>query len=71
MANFTPEDRIQIVSRYLNENESIQEIARQVQVNKSIVSGCIRLYEQQGSVAFLKNYTSYLTQFKMENAYLK
>ena len=66
MADFTAEDRIQIVLRYLNSNESIQEIARQVQINKSIVSGWIRLYEQQGSEAFLKNYTSYSTQFKMD-----
>jgi transposase len=65
MADFTAEDRIQIVLRYLNGTESIQEIARQVRVNKSIVSGWIRLYEQQGSEAFLKNYTSYSTQFKM------
>ena len=66
MANITAEDRIQIVLRYLNGIESIQEIARQVQINKSIVSGWIRLYEQQGSKAFLKNYTTYSTQFKMD-----
>jgi transposase-like protein len=66
MANITAEDRIQIVLRYLNGIESIQEIARQVQVNKSIVSGWIRLYEQHGSKAFLKNYTTYSTQFKMD-----
>jgi transposase len=64
MADFTAEDRIQIVLRYLNSNESIQEIARQVQVNKSIVSGWIRLYEQHGSEAFLKNYTSYQHSLK-------
>jgi transposase len=66
MAKFTPEERIQIVLRYLNGNESIKEIARDVQGNTSIVSGWIRLYEQQGIEAFLKNYTSYSSQFKMD-----
>jgi transposase len=66
MAKFTAEERIQIVLRYLNGNESINEIARGVQVNKNIVSGWIRLYEQQGIEAFLKNYTSYSSQFKMD-----
>ena len=66
MAKFTAEERIQIVLRYLNGNESIKEIARDVQVNTNVVSGWIRLYEQQGIEAFLKNYTSYSSEFKMD-----
>ncbi len=66
MAKFTAEQRILIVSRYLNGNESINEIAREVQVKPTILSGWIRLYEQHGIEAFLKSYTSYSTQFKMD-----
>lgn len=66
MSNFTVENRIQMVLRYLNGNESIKEISRQVQINKSVLSGWIRLYEQHGSEAFLKNYTRYSTEFKMD-----
>jgi transposase len=39
MAKFTAEERIQIILRYLNGNESIAEIARDVQGNTNIVSG--------------------------------
>ncbi|MEI4768479.1 IS3 family transposase [Psychrobacillus sp. FJAT-51614] len=66
MSKFTAEERIKIVLRFLNGHESISQIAQEVQVNKSIVSGWIRLYEQQGIEAFLKNYTSYSLQFKMD-----
>ncbi len=66
MAKFTAEQRIQIVLRYLSGNESINEIAQEVQVQKTIISGWIRLYEQQDSEAFLKSYTSYSTQFKTD-----
>ena len=66
MSNFTAENRIQMVLRYLNGNESIKGISQQVQINKSVLSGWIRLYEQHGSEAFLKNYTRYSTEFKMD-----
>lgn len=66
MSKFTTEERIKIVLRFLNGHESISKIAQEVQVNKSIVSGWIRLYEQQGIEAFLKNYTTYSLQFKMD-----
>jgi transposase-like protein len=58
MAKFTAEERIKIVLRYVYGNESINEIAREVQVKPPILSGWIRLYEQHGIEAFQKNYTS-------------
>ncbi|MEH7119459.1 IS3 family transposase [Neobacillus vireti] len=66
MAKFTAEERIQIVLRYVYGNESIKAIAQEARVSLSIVSGWIRLYEQQGIEAFQKKYTSYSLQFKMD-----
>lgn len=64
MAKFTAEQRIQIVLRYLSWNDSINEIAREVQVKSSILSGWIRIYEQHGIEDFQKSYPSYSTQLK-------
>lgn len=66
MAKFTAEERIQIVLRYVHGIESIKAIAKEAKVSLSIVSGWVRLYEQQGIEAFLKKYTSYSLQFKMD-----
>lgn len=66
MAKFTAEERIQIVLRYVHGIESIKAIAQEAKVSLSIVSGWIRLYEQQGIEAFQKKYTSYSLQFKMD-----
>lgn len=66
MAKFTAEERIQIVLRYVYGSESIKAIAQEAKVSLNIVSGWIRLYEQQGIEAFQKKYTSYSLQFKMD-----
>lgn len=66
MAKFTAEEKLQIVLRYLKGNESIHNIAKEVSVTPSIVSGWIRLYEQFGLEAFFKSYTSYSLEFKLK-----
>lgn len=65
MAKFTTEEKIQIISRYLDGNESIEKIAREVRVSRSILSGWVRLYEQYGIEAFIKSYTKYSSEFKL------
>lgn len=66
MTKFNADDRLKIVLRYVNGNESIREIAREVQVNSTIVSGWIRLYEKHGCEAFIKGYTRYSIKFKID-----
>lgn len=65
MAKFTMEEKIQIVLRYLKRNESIYTIAEEAGVSSPILSGWIRLYEQFGAEGFLKSYTSYSVEFKL------
>ncbi|WP_156178288.1 IS3 family transposase [Bacillus sp. SA1-12] len=65
MAKFTTEEKIQIVLRYLKRNESINKVAEEVNVSPPILSGWIRLYEQFGLEAFIKSYTSYSVEFKL------
>lgn len=65
MSKFKTEDKIQIVLRYLEGNESIEKIAEEVRVSNSILSGWVRLYEQHGIEAFIKSYTNYSAEFKL------
>lgn len=65
MSKFKAEDKIQIVLRYLEGNESFEKIAEEVRVSKSIIRGWVRLYEQQGLEAFIKSYTNYSGEFKL------
>jgi len=65
MSKFKTEDKIQIVLRYLKGNESLEKIAEEVRVSHSIISGWVRLYEQHGIEAFIKSYTNYSWEFKL------
>lgn len=66
MAKFTSEEKIRSVLRYKHGHESIREIAKDIVVHHSVFSDWIRLYEHQGESAFIKSYTSYSSQFKMD-----
>ncbi len=48
MAKFISEEKIQVLLRYIEGNESIEKIAGEVKVSPSILSGWVRLYEQFG-----------------------
>ncbi|SFB11442.1 MULTISPECIES: helix-turn-helix domain-containing protein, partial [unclassified Bacillus (in: firmicutes)] len=65
MSKFKAEDKIQIVLRYSEGIESFEKIAEEVRVSKSIIRGWVRLYEQQGLEAFIKSYTNYSGEFKL------
>lgn len=65
MAKFTSEEKIQILLRYLEGNESIEKIAGEVRVSPPILSGWVRLYEQFGKEAFIKTYTNYSVESKL------
>ncbi|MEH7252890.1 IS3 family transposase [Neobacillus niacini] len=66
MAKFTAEEKIQSVLRYKYGKESMGEIAKGIGVHESNFSAWVQLYEHQGESAFIKSYTSYSTEFKMD-----
>ena len=66
MAKLNAEQRIQAIKRYLCGIESMVEIAKSIDITPSILSGWIKLYETHGQEAFLKSYTNYRAEFKMD-----
>lgn len=66
MAKLNAEQRIQAIRRYLYGNESMTEIVKSIGITITILSGWIRLYETHGLEAFLKSYTNYPAEFKMD-----
>jgi transposase len=65
MTKFKAEDKVRMVLRYLDGNESMNDIAKEEKVSLTILSGWIKLYEHQGSMAFIKSYTSYSKELKL------
>ncbi|HDR8527810.1 IS3 family transposase [Bacillus thuringiensis] len=66
MAKFTADEKIQIVLRYLNGNESYREIGRSLGINDTIILNWVNQYKQNGLEAFLKRCTNYTQQFKLD-----
>jgi len=65
MAKVSVEQRIQAVQRYLNGNETLIEIANDIGVTAQIVSEWVRRYQKNGVETFLKSYTNYSADYKM------
>lgn len=65
MAKLTVEQRIQAVQRYLNGHESMKIIAKDLGVTHRVIGDMVRLYQENGIEAFLKSYTNYSAEFKM------
>lgn len=66
MSKITQEEKLKIVLRYFNTHISIKDIAMELNVSKTIISGWIRLFEKQGPSAFVRTYTTHTLQFKMD-----
>ncbi|AAY60353.1 transposase family protein (plasmid) [Bacillus cereus E33L] len=66
MAKFTANEKIQIVLRYLNGNESYREIWKAIGIRDTIILNWVNQYKQNGVEAFLKRYTKYTQQFKLD-----
>ena len=66
MAKFTTEEKIRIVLRYLDGQESMLQVAKEEGVNQPEFRTWIGLYKQHGLKALMKSYTSYSSEFKME-----
>ncbi|ARO59695.1 transposase [Bacillus cereus] len=66
MAKFTADEKIQIVLRYLNGNESYREMGRSLGVSDTSILNWVNQYKQNGLEAFLKRCTNYTKQFKLD-----
>jgi transposase-like protein len=66
MAKFSSEEKIQAVKQYINGIEGGKTIAKSIGVHPSILHQWIKQYEIFGEYAFVKRYTSYPTQFKLD-----
>ena len=66
MAKFTAEDKLQAVNRYLNGKESSHEIAKSFGTDHKAILNWVKQYEYNGVEAFIKRYTNYTQQFKLD-----
>lgn len=66
MAKFTADEKIQIVLRYLNGNESYREMGRSLGISDTIILNWVNQYKQNGLEAFLKRCTNYTQKFKLD-----
>lgn len=66
MKKFSPDTKIQAVTRYLNGVESLNTVAKLYRIHQSIFINWVRQYEYHGEKAFNKGYTSYSTQDKLD-----
>lgn len=66
MAKFTAEDKWQAVLRYLTGKESSIRIASSLETDKKAVLKWVIQYEYNGVEAFVKRYTNYTQQFKLD-----
>ncbi|MER2127023.1 IS3 family transposase [Solibacillus sp.] len=66
MAKFTAEEKLQAALRYLEGKESYCEIARSIGVDHNALPKWVKQYELQGINAFIKQYTNYSAQFKLD-----
>ena len=65
MAKVNAEQRIQAVQRYLNGDETMIEIAEAIGVTDIVMSEWVRRYQKNGVETFLKPYTNYSADYKM------
>ncbi|MGM7721342.1 transposase, partial [Metabacillus sp. Hm71] len=66
MAKFSAEDKLQAVQRYLNGNESSYELAKSLGTDNKAILKWVKQYEYNGVEAFVKLYTNYTQQFKLD-----
>jgi len=66
MGKFTAEEKLQAVLRYLNGKESYKEIGRSFRTDHKSIVKWVKQYEYNGVEAFVKQYTNYTRQFKLD-----
>ena len=66
MAKYTSEEKLQAVLRYIEGKESSHEIARLIGTDHKAILNWVKQYEYNGVEAFIKRYTNYSAQFKLD-----
>ncbi|SLK22948.1 Transposase and inactivated derivatives [Paenibacillus sp. RU5A] len=66
MTKFSSEEKVQAVMRYEKGSESLKSIAKSIGIHHSVFLNWIKQYEHHGEKAFIKGYTSYPTQIKLD-----
>jgi transposase len=66
MAKFTAEEKLQAALRYTEGKESFREIAKSIGVDHKAIQIWVKQYEYHGIEAFVKRYTNYSAQFKLD-----
>ncbi|KOO48756.1 transposase [Viridibacillus arvi] len=65
MAKFTAEEKLNAVERALKGKESYMVIAKSIGVDDTAIHKWVKQYEHNGVEAFIKQYTNYTQQFKL------
>lgn len=66
MAKYTSEEKLQAALRYLEGNESSHEIAKSIGIDHKAILKWAKQHQYNGVEAFIKRYTNYSTQFKLD-----
>lgn len=66
MAKYTPVEKLQAALRYLEGKESSYEIAKSIGTDHKAILTWVKQYEYNGVEAFIKRYTNYSAQFKLD-----
>jgi transposase len=66
MAKFSAEEKLEAVNRALNGKESYRSIAKSLGVDDKAIHKWLKQYEFNGVKAFIKSYTNYTPQFKLD-----
>ena len=66
MAKFSAEEKLEAVNRAINGKESYLSIAKSMGVDGKAIHKWVKQYEYNGVEAFIKSYTNYTPQFKLD-----
>ncbi|EFI68187.1 transposase [Lysinibacillus fusiformis ZC1] len=66
MAKYSAEEKLQAALRYLEGKESSHEIAKSIGTDHKAILNWTKQYEYNGIKAFIKSYTNYTAQFKLD-----
>ena len=66
MAKISAEEKIEAVQRYLKGKESARALAADSGISHRYLLTWVKQYEHNGVDAFVKRYTNYTKQFKIE-----
>lgn len=66
MAKFTADEKLQAALRYLEGKESFREIAKSIGTDHKAIQNWVKQYEYHGVKAFVKRYTNFSAQFKLD-----